>query len=195
MPKGSSSCLTAILLTVMNNKPIPIFRPMSVFKKFIVPSLIVLLTSASAFPQAEMSLEQCIQLALDRNIGIKRQGLQVDLAKNNLQTSRATRLPNLEGFYAHNLSSGKTVNYENYTYINTRYQDGNVGVQGSLPIFSGFSNWFQVKSDRYLFQSEADKQSELKKSITIQVTTAFLQILYAEEMLGVAESKLESTTE
>lgn len=148
-----------------------------------------------AFSQKEMNLEECIQLALDRNIGIERQGLQVDLAKDNLQTSQATRLPSIEGFYAHNLSSGKTVNFENYTYINTKYQDGNVGLQGSLPLYSGFANWYQTRSARYNFQSETDKKAELKKAVTIEVTTAYLQILFSGELLGVAEAKLESTKE
>jgi outer membrane protein len=168
---------------------------MSKFSGPIILAVFVLLFGNQAFPQKVMNLEECIQMALDRNIGLKRQGLQVDLAKDNLQTSQAARLPNIEGFYAHNLSSGKTVNYENYTYINTKYQDGNVGFQGTMPIFSGFANWYQTKSNRYAMQSEADKKAELIKSVSIEVTAAYLQILFAEELLGVAEAKLESSKE
>jgi outer membrane protein len=145
--------------------------------------------------QNALKLEECIQMALDRNIGIKRQGLQVDLAKDNLQTSHAGRLPSLEGFYSHNLSSGKTVNYEDYSYINTTYQDGNLGIQGSLPLFTGFSNWYQTKSSKYSYQSETERQKELRKSVTIEVTSAFLQILFNQELLAVAVAKLESTRE
>ncbi len=148
-----------------------------------------------SYSQNALKLEDCIQMALDRNIGIKRQGLQVDLAKDNLQTSQAGRLPSLEGFYSHNMSSGKTVNYEDYTYINTQYQDGNVGMQGSLPLFSGFSNLYQTKSSKFAYQSETERQNELRKSVTIEVTAAFLQILFSQELLAVAVAKLESTQE
>ncbi|MFA5814967.1 MAG: TolC family protein [Bacteroidales bacterium] len=168
---------------------------MSTFSRLNILVVFVLLFGNHAFPQKEMNIEECIQIALDRNIGIKRQGLQVDLAKDNLQTSRASHLPIIEGFFSHNLSSGKTVNYEDYTYINTKYQDGNVGIQGSLPVFSGFTNWYQTKSDRYTLQSEADKQAELIKTVSIEVTAAYLQILFAEELLGVAQAKLESSKE
>lgn len=142
-----------------------------------------------------MNLEECIQTALSRNIGIERQGLQIDLAKDNLQTSRAAQLPDIQGFFAHNLSSGKTVNYEDYTYINTQYQDGNIGVQGTLPIFSGFSKWYQTKSARFALLSAADKKLELEKTITIQVTAAYLQVLFASELFEVARARLESSNE
>lgn len=168
---------------------------MSTFSRLSIVIIVLLCPGYLSFSQQALKLEDCIKIALDRHIGLKRQGLQVDLAKDNLQTSQAARLPNVEGFYSHNLSSGKTVNYENYTYINTKYQDGNVGVQGSLPVFSGFSNWFQVKSNRFALMSENEKREELKKSVTIEVTTAFLQILYCQELLAVAAAKLESTQE
>ncbi len=165
------------------------------FSKLNFLALCGLFIGTQAFSQNELNLSECIQMALDRNIGLKRQGLQVDLAKDNLQTTRAGHLPAIEGFYAHNLSSGKTVNYENYTYINTKYQDGNVGVQGSLPLFSGFANLHLAKSNKYTLQSESDKEAELKKSVTIDVTAAYLQILYSGELLGVAVAKLESSKE
>lgn len=167
---------------------------MSTFSRLSILAVTLFLGN-QAFSQKEMNLEECIQLALDRNIGIERQGLQVDLAKDNLQTSQAARLPSIEGFYSHNLSSGKTVNFENYTYINSKYQDGNVGLQGALPLYNGFANWYLTKSARYNLLSETDKKAEIKKAVTIEVTTAYLQILFAEELLGVAEAKLKSTKE
>lgn len=171
-----------------------ILRKMSTFSRLSILAVTLFLGN-QAFSQKEMNLEECIQLALDRNIGIERQGLQVDLAKDNLQTSQAARLPSIEGFYSHNLSSGKTVNFENYTYINSKYQDGNVGLQGALPLYNGFANWYLTKSARYNLLSETDKKAEIKKAVTIEVTTAYLQILFAEELLGVAEAKLKSTKE
>ncbi len=179
----------------MNKSATLTFKNMSTLSRLKVLIISILMIGNQSFAQKGMNLEECIQIALEKNIGIARQELQVDLAKDNLQTFQAAHLPNIEGFYAHNLSSGKTVNYENYTYINTKYQDGNIGVQGTLPVFTGFTNWYQSKSARFSMLSETDKKAELKKAATIEVTTAYLQILFASELLGVAEAKLESTKE
>ncbi|MFA6127687.1 MAG: TolC family protein [Bacteroidales bacterium] len=159
----------------------------------LVLAIGILFSGNQAFAQKELNLEECIQIAIERNIGLEKQKLMVDLATDNLQTARANQLPIVEGFYAHNLSSGKTVNYENYTYINTNYQDGNIGISGSIPVFTGCANWYQRKSARYSVLSETEKKAELIKAVTIEVTAAYLQILYAGETLGVAEAKLEST--
>jgi outer membrane protein len=168
---------------------------MSKFFSLLLAVAFLIPYGGKAIAQKSMNLQDCIRMALERNIAIERQGLQVDLAKDNLQTSRAAMLPGVEGFFAHNLSSGKTVNYENYTYINTKYQDGNVGIQGSLPVFSGLTNWYLTRSNNFSLLSETDKRAELIKSVTIEVTAAYLQVLFAEEMLEVATAKLESSKE
>ena len=168
---------------------------MLIYNKLYLFAALGALAISPAFGQQELGLEDCIGMALDRNIGIRRQGLQVDLAKDNLRTSRAANMPGLEGFFSHNLSSGKTVNYENYTYINTQYQDGNAGIQGTVPVFTGLGNWYLSKSASWAMQSEAGKLEELRKAITIEVTAAYLKVLYSGELLKVAEAKLGSSRE
>lgn len=187
--------MTDTWLLKMNKTKTLTLLAMPTFFRLSFLAVVILFSTAPVFPQNVLNLQECIQLAIERNIGIKRQGLQVDLAKDNLQTSMAARLPGIQGFFSHNLSSGKTVNYENYTYINTEYQDGNMGFQGTLPLFSGFANWYQTKSARYSVQSEADKKAEQLKAVTIEVTVSYLQILYAQELLALSEAKLESSKE
>jgi len=165
------------------------------FSRQAALAVLLLLSGYPALCQKEISLEQCIQIALEQNIGIKRQALQVDLAEGALKSTWAGRLPGIDGFYSHYINSGKTVNYENYSYINTNYQDGNLGIEGSLPLYSGFSNWYQIRSDKFNLKSEAEKKEELKKTVTMEVTAAYLQILFAEELLGIAESKLAASQE
>jgi outer membrane protein len=154
-----------------------------------------MLSGLDASAQNPLTLEECIRLALERNITLARQTVQVDMAKDNYQTYRAAVLPEISGFYAHNLSSGKTVNYEDYTYINTQYQDGNMGLQGSVPVFTGLSNWFQRKSGHSAFLSETERKKELIRTVSLDVTAAYLKILLTEELLGVAQAKLTATKE
>ena len=87
------------------------------------------------------SLEDCIATAKANNLQVQRQNLQVGAAKTDLKLAKAANLPNLSGWYTHNLSSGKTVNFEDYTYINTQYQDGNLGIRGRLPLFQGLQGY------------------------------------------------------
>lgn len=157
----------------------------------IYPILALLLVLPQrSLGQREWTLEECIQAALDQNIGIKRQALQIDQARNNLQTAIAGKLPGVTGFISHNLSSGKTVNFEDYTYINTQYQDGNLGIQATLPLSQGLRNWSSAREARYNLLSQVEKEAELKNTLVIQVTAAYLQVLFAEELQAIADSNL-----
>lgn len=107
------------------------------------------------------TLEECINTAKDSNIQVQRQQLQVEAAKSNFQAAQAGRLPSVSGWFSHNLSSGKTVNYEDYTYINTQYQDGNMGIQGTLPLFDGLKGWNLIRQSKYGLMSEKEKTEAL----------------------------------
>lgn len=163
----------------------PISKPFSVG---LLSLLLCLGTGLSA--QQKWTLEDCIRYAQEQNISIKRQELQTQSANSNLSTAKASRLPQINGWVAHNLSSGKTVNFEDYSYINTEYQDGNMGLQGSVPLFSGLGIMNTVKQQKFMMQAAVSETETLKNSIAVQVTSAFLQVVFAEELLVIAKEQL-----
>lgn len=139
--------------------------------------------------QVKWTLDDCIKQAISANISIKRTDLQADHTKNALQSAKASRYPIFNGWASHNLSSGKTVNYEDYSYINREYQDGNLGVQGQVDLFSGFSISNSIKEQKWAFQAALEETEQLKNSVTLQVTSAFLQVIFAAELLEVAKAQ------
>lgn len=138
-----------------------------------------------------LTLEDCIATAKANNIQAQRQMLQVNAARSDLKYAKAATLPSLSGWYAHNLNSGKTVNFEDYSYINTQYQDGNAGVSGRLPLFQGMQNWNRIQQGKMALQSSEQMLKALETQLTLQVVTAYLQILLSEEMVKMAEDKLQ----
>lgn len=159
----------------------------------IVLFSMAILVTVPVTAQKVWSLQACIETAKEQNIQVQRQKILIDAAKSRLNTSRAQALPTVDGWATHNYSSGKTVNYEDYTYINTQYQDGNLGVQASLPLFQGLSGWHQIRQDKFALMSAEEQTEALERDITIQVTTAYLQVLLCEELLRVAQEKLGSS--
>jgi len=150
-----------------------------------------LLSGTGIMAQQKWTLEECIRYAQEQNISVKRQNLQIQSSKSNLQTAQAGRLPILSAWASHNLSSGKTVNFEDYSYINTEYQDGNMGIQGQLPLFNGLGILNSVKQQKFIMQAAISETKTLRNSIAIQVTGAFLQVLFAEELYQVAKEQYQ----
>lgn len=141
-------------------------------------------------PGKVWSLEDCIRTAKINNLQVQRQMLQVGAARTDLWLSKAANLPRLNGWYTHNLNSGKTVNFENYTYINTQYQDGNAGLQARLPLFQGLQGWNRMQQGKLVLQSAEQQAAAMEIQISLQVITAYLQILLSEELVKMAEDKL-----
>ena len=145
--------------------------------------------NTGSMAQKAWTLEECIQYAQDQNINIKRQDLLIQSSKSNYQTAHAGRLPRVNAWASHNLSSGKTINIEDYTYINRQYQDGNLGIRGDIPLFEGFGVLNSIRQQKFAFQAAIQESEKLRNSISIQVTSAFLQLLFAKELLQVAKEQ------
>ena len=137
------------------------------------------------------TLEDCIATAKANNIQVQRQHLQANAAKSDLKLAKMGTLPSLSGWYAHNLNSGKTVNFEDYSYINTTYQDGNAGVQARLALFQGMQGWNRIQQGKMALQSAEQQKEAMEIQITLSVVTAYLQILMSQEMVMMAEDKLQ----
>lgn len=153
----------------------------------LIPVLLAFGTGIKA--QQKWSIEECINYAQEQNINIKRQSLAIQSAKSNLLTAKASRLPGFSAFASHNLSSGKTVNFEDYSYINTEYQDGGMGIRGDITLFNGLAILNTVKQQKYAMLAAISETETLRNSIAIQVTGSFLQVLFAHELYLVAKEQ------
>jgi outer membrane protein len=140
------------------------------------------------------TLEDCIKYALDNNIQIKRQELQTELTKNNLQQSKYQVLPNLNGFASHKWNFGRNINPITNQIINTTTMFDNFGLESSITLFNGFQTLNSIQQNRYLQEKSLQDFKRAQNDISLQIATSFLQILFSEEALNIAQSQLDVTT-
>jgi outer membrane protein len=153
---------------------------------------LIMLGYVPAHAQKVWSLQECITYALENNLQVKQQELNVQYNKNNYSQSYYSTLPNLNGQFSHGYNSGK------YTYQGDLFKNnawsGNLGLTSSLTLFNGLQILNNIKEKKYLF---LQSQSDLKKKendISIDLATAYLQILFSKELTDVAKSKLDVTS-
>ncbi len=155
--------------------------------------IIILFTIQDLKSQEFWSMDDCLNYALENNIQLKRQELTSKISENNYFQSLIDVAPDLVGFGRHNLSSGKTVNLEDYTYINTTFYDGYMGVQSQLTLFNGFQKSNAIKQSRFNLLSSIQDIDRTKNDLVLNITGAYLQILFYHELLEVAKGQLEVT--
>ncbi|MBN1184776.1 MAG: TolC family protein [Bacteroidales bacterium] len=139
------------------------------------------------------TLEDCINYALENNIQVKRQKLAADVAENNFQQSKAEVLPNLNAGAGHSFNYGRSVDPTTYEYSNDNFQSGNLGIESSVNLFNGLQTYNNIKRNEFDLMKNLEDVEKIKNDISLNIATAYLQILFNKEILDIASAQMEVT--
>ncbi len=163
-------------------------------KVFVLLCSLIVLDLLPLNAQKVWSLQECISYALENNLMIKRQELNVQYSKNNHSQSYFNVLPNLNGQVNYGFSSGKNIDYSNLEYVNQNYWSGSGGLSSSITLFGGFQTINNILKTKYDFlKSQSDLQKS-KNDISLQLALAYLQVLFSKEIVDAADNKLQLTS-
>lgn len=165
---------------------------MKSIRLIIITALTITLSSASN-AQKVWTLEDCINYAIENNITVKRQELTAESAERTYFQSKMAVLPNVNANGSHFYNSGKAINYETYSYVNESFQGGNLALTTEVDIFNGLQTLNTIKKSKLDFLSQLENVEKAKNDITINVSTAYLQILLNKELRDNAEQQLDIT--
>ena len=140
------------------------------------------------------TFEQCIRYAFDNNIRLKQQELEVEFAENNLLQSKINLLPNLNASGNFNSSKGKVLDQNTFTVVDgatVNSLTANIG--SSVTLFKGLQQKNAIDRNRFSLLASIQDVEKLKNDLTLNIASSYLQILYAQEQLAVAENQLALT--
>lgn len=159
--------------------------------------LLSILFSLKVTAQVEKvwSLEECINYALDNNINIKKQYLNINYQEELLLQSKLGMLPNINGYASHGYNWGQRIDPFTNEFATDRVRSNNLYLQGDLNIFSGFQQLNTVKKNKLNFQKAQFDADFFKDDISISVATEYLQTLYYLEFVEMANNQLEITNQ
>ena len=148
-------------------------------------------TSAQAqdnSPQA-WTLRQCIDYAIEHNIGIRQSANDVEANKVSVNTSKWTRLPNLSGSANQNWSWGRTASPADNSYSNINSANTSFSLGTNVPIFTGLQLSNQYSLAKLDLKAAIEDLNKAKEDIAINVTSAYLQVLFNQELSRVAHNQ------
>lgn len=159
-------------------------------KKYIV-SVFLLLLALSIQAQGKWTLRQCINYAVENNIEIKQQALDVKNSEINLSTSKNSRLPDLNADISQGFSFGQVVNYQTNTNMTTNASSAQLSVSTSVPLFTGFKIPNQIKADEFSLKAATEGLKKAKENLELQVTSLYLEVLFKKEILKAYQEQNE----
>lgn len=143
--------------------------------------------------QEPWSLEKCINYALSNNIQVKQQQLSVDLSKENLLQSKGNVLPDLNANGTHVYNFGQTVDRYTNAFANNRVQSNNFYMSSNVNLFSGLRNYNNIRKNKLELEASKFDLDKIKDDISLQIATAYLNILFNIELLKVAQDQIDVT--
>ena len=154
-------------------------------------AIICALAIATAISSAAetWTLDRCINYALDNNLTVKSRKIEIQSGELDVTAAKDRHLPNLSANASQSFSYGRGLTSDN-TYTDRNTSNFGWGVNMSLPLFQGLSAIRQTKYAQANLRALAEELEATKDDITLNVISAYLQVLYAGEMCNVAEEQL-----
>lgn len=145
--------------------------------------------SLCAPAQRVMTLAQCIDYAVSHNVNVKRYANNVEQQKVQLSMARNSRLPDLTAGASQSFNFGRGLNSEN-AYVNRNTQSTGFNLQTSVPLLTGGRIPNEIAMSRLNLQAATADLEHARQSIALQVAAAYLQAVYAAEVVKVQEAQV-----
>jgi outer membrane protein len=141
----------------------------------------------------QYTLQECVDIALEKNLRVKRSLYSIESSKINLLQSKMAFLPTLNGSTGYGQNYGRALNPVTNLFTNRNSNTLNLQVNSSLTIFNGLrlQNSFRQSSADY----EASNQdfAKAKNDVIINVVTLYTTVIFNKELFGNTKYQLSSS--
>ncbi len=161
----------------------------------LIIAMFLLIPLQSLYAQKKWSLQDCINHALNNNIQIRQQRLNLDLASDNLLQSRLALFPSVNGNASHAYNYGRTVDRFTNNFATTEVQSNNFYIQGQLTVFNGFQMLHTIARNRLNLMAGKYDVEKMQNDISLNLASAYLNILYNQEAVSNASGQYDLTVE
>ncbi len=140
-----------------------------------------LLISTSAFAQKVWTLEDCINHAVENNLDIQRTRLQEEVNSNNLNQSKISLAPDLNGSAGYNINFGRSINPVTNEFVEEQVKSSSFGLNSNLTLFNGLRQINTIKQNQLNLASSQFATKDVINNISLSVASAYLQLLMNKE--------------
>ena len=136
-----------------------------------------------------LTLQECVELALEKNITIKQS--ELDIANAELDKSNAfwNFLPNINAQTSHSWNIGLNQNITTGLLENLTTQFSSLGVNMGVDIYNGLQNVKRLHRANLAIIAQQYNLADITDDTALLVANSYLQVMFNREQLGVQESQ------
>jgi len=140
------------------------------------------------------TLQQCIEYAKENNIQARQSLINMSVQEENLKESKQSILPSVSAGASWVNNWGLFVDpFTNEIDRQLRIQNVNGSVNASVPLFQGLQNHYSIQQNKIDYSSAQLDYEAALNNVGLQVSSAYVAILFNMELVRVAENQVNVT--
>ncbi len=155
---------------------------------------LILISPALTAQDKQWTLSECIEYALKENIQVRKAGVATSVGEINLQQAKDNRWPSFSASVSENLGWQQ----ETDTYGATSFEGSartSASVSSGVTLFSGFQAQNEIMQADLNYKGLQYSTRETMENVSLDIMTAYLQVLYAGEQVTNSRNQAEATRE
>src|SRR5690606_27410616 len=158
--------------------------------KKIILLAIILVYSATSAQVRKWTLRECVDHALKNNITVRQTELDARAAGIEKNAAYGNFLPSINANGVHSWNIGLNQNITTGLLENQTTQFTSAGLNVGIDIYSGLQNQNRLRRANLAILASQYQLDKIKDDISLNVASAFLQILFNKENLKVQREQL-----
>ena len=163
-------------------------------KLLLVTALLTLAVMTSSAQQKQWTLTECIDYALNENIQVRKAEVSVSVGEISLQQAKDNRLPNISASLGENLGWRQETGTSGETSFEGSSRTS-ASVSSNVTLFSGFQARNEIRQAGLDYKSLQYSTDETREKVSLNIMSAYLQVLYAEEQVVNSRNQADATRE
>lgn len=148
-----------------------------------------------AVAQKTLTLQECIDIALQNSQQVKDATWQTSINSIALQQAQAQRLPNININLNQGTNTGRSIDPFSNQFIDQTIRFGNYDLGLDFNIFNGLQTSNTIKRNRAMLQAGVKEAQSTRNIIALNVIRNYLQGISNQEIAKVTELQIVATNE
>jgi outer membrane protein len=162
-------------------------------KKSILIFIVCLLVISTQAQHHLWTFQECLDTAIQRNISLNESRENNDLNRINLDQSKASLYPYLSATGREGVGFGRSLNPTTNQYLARTTNSSSFGISSAVTLFNGFQLTRTIMQNKMNLDAGKTDIDNVKNQVTLNLTTAYLQVLFDYEILDATKSQANAT--
>jgi outer membrane protein len=160
--------------------------------KIILPVVALFFSLSIALGQ-QMTLQECVRVALNNNLTVKRSVYNAESNRVGFLSAKGNFLPTLNLIGSGSQSYGRNLNPVTYQYFQGVTRTVNPSAQGGILLYNGLKNQYTYRQNKRNVEAADLDLEKAKNDVIIMVVTNYTNVILNKELFENAKYQLNSS--